>query len=129
LTAAGVPAQRDSDIVSDDSNSAEARIPVPRIFCRACASPLVQATDWEQEEETQWSLRLWCPDCGFEQIAVLDRPQVVYLTLAIEEGFACVLEALAELETLPEPDLTGPNRAEFDLIQRVRSERIEPASP
>ena len=124
-----MPAQRDSNIVSDDSNSTKARTSVPRIFCRSCASALVQATDWEQEEETQWSLRLWCPDCGFEQIAVLDRPQVVYLTLAIEEGFACILEALAELEALGDGDLAGPSRAEFDLVQRVRSERIEPASP
>jgi len=128
LTAAGLPAQRDRDAVSDGSNSTKAGNPVPRIYCRSCASPLVQAADWEQEDGTHWSLRLWCPDCGFEQIAVLDRPQVIYLTLAIEEGFACVLEALAELETLAEPDLAGPNREDLDLIRRARSERIEPAS-
>jgi hypothetical protein len=128
LTAADPPAQGDRHTVSDGPESTKAGNPVPRIFCRSCASPLVQATDWEQEDETQWSLRLWCPDCGFEQIAVLDRPQVIYLTLAIEEGFACVLEALAELETLAEPDLTGPGTAELDLIRRARSERIEPAS-
>jgi hypothetical protein len=115
--------------VSDDPKGKKVRVPVPRIFCRSCSSPLVQATDWEQEEATHWSLRLWCPDCGFEQIAVLDRPQVTYLTLAIEEGFACMLEALAELEALGDKDLAGPSRGEFDLVQRVRSERIEPANP
>jgi hypothetical protein len=128
LTAAGLPAERDRDAVSDGPNNAKARNPVPRIFCRSCASPLVQAADWEQEDETHWTLRLWCPDCGFEQIAVLDRPQVIYLTLAIEEGFACILEALAELETFVESDLTGPDVAELDLTKRARSDRIEPAS-
>lgn len=114
--------------MSDGPNSMKAGSPAPRIFCRSCSSPLVQATDWEQEDEGHWSLRLWCPECGFEQIAALDRPQVIYLTLAIEEGFACLLDALAELETLAQPDLAGPNPAELDLIRRVRSERIEPAS-
>lgn len=128
LTATGFPAQRDRDNVSDGPDNTKTPTPVPRIFCRSCASPLVQATDWEQEDETHWSLCLWCPDCGFEQIAVLDRPQVIYLTLAIEEGFACVLEALAELETIAEPDLAGSGREELDLIRRARSERIEPAS-
>jgi hypothetical protein len=113
--------------VSDGPNSTESRNLVPRIFCRSCSSPLVQAADWEQEDETHWRLRLWCPDCGFEQIAILDRPQVVYLSLAVEEGFACVLEALAELETLTESNLVGPSEAELDLIRRARSERIEPA--
>jgi hypothetical protein len=114
--------------VSDGPNSTESRNLVPRIFCRSCASPLVQAADWEQEDETHWRLRLWCPDCGFEQIAVLDRPQVVYLSLAVEEGFACVLEALAELETLTDSSLLGLSQAELDFIRRARSERIEPAS-
>ncbi len=114
--------------MSDGPNSNAPRNPVPRIFCRSCSSPLVQAADWEQEDDRQWRLRLWCPDCGFEQVAILDRPQVVYLSLAVEEGFACVLEALAELETLAETGLISPSRTELDLIGRARSERIEPAS-
>ncbi len=114
--------------MSDGPDSMTSRNPIPRIFCRSCASPLVQAADWEREDESRWRLRLWCPDCGFEQMAVLDRPEVIYVSLAVEEGFACVLEALAELETLPEPDLIGPSRGDLDLIRRARSERIEPAS-
>lgn len=114
--------------MNDGLDSSTPRNPAPQIFCRSCASPLVQAADWEREDESHWRLRLWCPDCGFEQVAVLDRPQVIYLSLAIEEGFACVLEALTQLETLAEPGLMGPSRADLDLIRRARSERIEPAS-
>ena len=93
----------------------------PNIFCRSCASPLVQAADWEQEEEPLWGVRLWCPDCGFEQAAVLDRAQLLYLSLAVEEGFAWMLDALAQL-----------NAANFatmdpDLVQRARTDRIGPA--
>ena len=80
----------------------------PAIFCRSCASPLVQALDWE-EEEPLWSLRLWCPECGFEQAAMLDRSQLFYLALAVEEGFGRILDALDELDRLSslpeEPDL------------------------
>jgi hypothetical protein len=97
------------------------RIVAPNIFCRSCASPLVQATDWEREEDSLWGVRLWCPECGFEQAAVLDQPQLVYLSLAVEEGFARVLDALAQFnaETQPAQNL--------DLVKRAQTDRIEPA--
>jgi hypothetical protein len=93
----------------------------PNIFCRDCSSPLVQASDWRPEEETLWYVRLWCPECGFEQAAILDRPQSTYLSLAIEEGFAQVLEALAEMSA------AVPASADLDLVRKARTERIEPA--
>jgi hypothetical protein len=93
----------------------------PNIFCRSCGSPLVQAVHWEQEEVTLWSIRLWCPECGFEQTATLDRPQLLYLSLAIEEGFAWMLEALAELSEIS----TGPSN--LDFAHRAQTDRIRPA--
>ena len=92
----------------------------PNIFCRSCTSPLVQATDWEEEDGSLWGVRLWCPDCGFEQAAVLDRAQLLYLSLAVEEGFAWMLGALAQLNST---SLAPPD---FDLAQRVQTDRIGP---
>jgi hypothetical protein len=97
------------------------RTVAPNIFCRSCASPLVQAVDWEQEGDSQWGVRLWCPECGFEQAAVLDRPQLTYLALAIEEGFARMLDALAQINAIA---LTS---ADHDLVQKAQTDRIEPA--
>jgi hypothetical protein len=42
-------------------------------------------------------VRLWCPECWREQNVVLDRAEAAYLSLAVEEGFACVLEAFEGL--------------------------------
>jgi hypothetical protein len=95
----------------------------PNIFCRSCASPLVQATDWEQDDEPDlWGVRLWCPDCGFEQAAVLDRAQLTYLSFAVEEGFGWMLDALAQF-TASSSALT-----ELDLVERARTDRISPAA-
>jgi hypothetical protein len=71
------------------------------IFCRSCASPLIQAADWLQEDGTHWSVRLWCPECWQERAVILDRGQAGYLSLAVEEGFACLLENLVEIDDLP----------------------------
>jgi hypothetical protein len=97
------------------------RTVVPQIFCRSCASPLMQAADWSREDESHWRVRLWCPECGLEQAALLDQPQVTYLSLAVEEGFARMLEALAEFDAL------YPKDAGLDLVERARLERIEPS--
>lgn len=93
----------------------------PNIFCRSCASPLVQAIDWEEEGESQWGVRLWCPECGFEQAAVLDRPQLTYLALAIEEGFARMLDALAQMNAI------ALATTDHDLVKKAQTDRIEPA--
>ncbi len=83
----------------------------------------MQASDWSQEDATNWHVRIWCPECGFEREAVLDRSEVAYLSLAIEGGFAYVLEALAELQDMPES-----SGDPIDLVMRLRSESIAPAS-
>jgi len=87
----------------------------PKIFCRACASPLVQATDWAQDEEARWAVRLWCPECGSERSALLDKSEAGFLSLAIEAGFAALLEALEQFQELE-------SAAELDLVTRIRSE-------
>ena len=70
------------------------------VFCRSCSSPLVQASDWTKEDESYWKVRLWCPECWREQVTVLDRAQAAYLSLAVEEGFASVLETFEGLDTI-----------------------------
>lgn len=103
-------------------NDNPSRTLAPNIFCRSCGSPLVQATGWEQEEESIWGVRLWCPDCGFEQAAVLDRAQLLYLSMAVEEGFAWMLESLAQLNAI---SCTAENP---DLVARAQNDRIKPAA-
>jgi hypothetical protein len=94
------------------------KLVTPNVFCRACGSPLVQAVDWKQDDLSSWNVTLWCPECGFGQQATLERSQLLYLSLAIEEGFVWMLEALAELSTIPtEPgDLDFAHRAQTDRI-------------
>jgi hypothetical protein len=107
--------------MKDSTDKPIHKLIAPNIFCRACGSPLVQAVDWEQEEESLWSIRLWCPECGFEQAATLDRPQLLYLSLAMEEGFGWVLQALAELSDIS----AGPSS--LDFAHRAQTDRIRPA--
>ena len=102
---------------------------VPRLFCRACASPLVQVTAWEQETRSAWKVRIVCPECGSEHLALLDHRQLVYLSLAVEEGFAFMLEALAEIQDLVDTPPDGRNTAGLDLVDRACRERIEPVTP
>jgi hypothetical protein len=71
------------------------------LYCRSCSSPLVQASSWTKQDETHWRVRLWCPECWHEQEVVLDRVQAAYLSVAVEEGFACVLETFEGLDGIP----------------------------
>lgn len=93
----------------------------PNVFCQACASPLVQALDWEQESASCWHVRLWCPECGYERAVTLDRPHLFCLSLAIEEGFAWVLEALSEFDAVLSESVS------VDLARRARTDRIPSA--
>jgi hypothetical protein len=106
----------------NESNNIEAARMAPNIFCRSCASPLVQALDWEPEDEDLWGVRLWCPDCDFEQAAVLDRTQLLYLTLAVEEGFAWMLDALSQVNAMA---LTAEDP---DIVRLAQTDRISPAA-
>lgn len=108
--------------MKNDMHNNSAPTVAPNVFCRACASPLVQAFDWEPDEDSTWSVRLWCPDCDFEQAAVLDRAQLLYLTLAVEEGFAWMLDALSQFTACTHaPD-------GFDLVRLAQTDRISPAA-
>ena len=107
--------------MKDSTDKPIRRIANPSIYCRSCKSPLVQAIEWEQKQDSAWDIKLWCPECGSEQAATLDRPQLIYLSLAIEEGFAWVLEALAELSDMT----TCPD--DLDFAHRVQTDRIQPA--
>ena len=107
--------------VNDAGDKRLQRSLTPNVFCRSCGSPLVQAVEWEQEEDALWSVRLWCPECSFEQTATLDRPQLLYLSLAIEEGFGWMLDALSELGD----GSTGPSS--LDFAHRAQTDRIRPA--
>jgi hypothetical protein len=71
------------------------------LHCRSCSSPLLQASGWNKHGEADWEVRLWCPECWYEQTVVLDRAQAAYLSLAVEEGFACVLETFEGLDAMP----------------------------
>jgi hypothetical protein len=53
------------------------------------------------EDEAHWKVRLWCPECWHDQTLVLDRAQAAYLSLAVEEGFACLLETFEVLDAIP----------------------------
>jgi hypothetical protein len=50
------------------------------------------------QDESRWKVRLWCPECWHDQLVVLDKAQAAYLSLAVEEGFASVLETLEGLD-------------------------------
>jgi hypothetical protein len=104
--------------VKDGTDKPISRLVTPNIFCRSCESPLVQALDWDQEDESSWRVRLWCPECSFEQVANLDRPQLLYLSLAVEEGFVWVLEGLSELDGLPAA------AGSLDFAYRAQTDRI-----
>ena len=91
---------------------------VPNVYCRVCSSPLVQASEWEQQSETCWHVRLWCPECDHEQPVTLDRPHLLYLSLAIEDGFAWMMEALAEF------DAVLSQSTSVDLARRAQTDRI-----
>jgi hypothetical protein len=93
----------------------------PNVYCGRCDSPLVQATDWEEKDESSWHVNLWCPECGSVQEMTLHGTGLVCLSLAIEEGFVWMFDALAELHTLSDaPDA-------LDLTHRARTDRIESA--
>jgi hypothetical protein len=115
------PPMVDKDSMTDSIDSNAPRTFMPTLFCRECNSPLIQATDWQLEEESLWYVRLWCPECGFDQPAVLGHAQSTYLSMAIEEGFAQMLEALAQISA---PTTAS---ADLDLVHKAQTERIKRA--
>lgn len=108
--------------MKDSSDSHPSGVVKAPIFCRGCNSPLVQAVDWQREDETLWSVTLWCPECGHEQPATLDRSQLLYLSMAMEEGFVWMLDALSEFDAVPlgAGGLDFAHRAQTDRLPPVR---------
>jgi len=71
------------------------------LCCGSCSSRLVQVSDWTREASSHWSVRLWCPECWYERQVTLDQQQAMLLSLGIEDGLACLLDGLLELDELP----------------------------
>ncbi len=43
-------------------------------------------------------------------MAVIDKPQAAFLSVAVEEGFACILDALEGLDSIPTVEPGDPRR-------------------
>jgi hypothetical protein len=108
-------------LVKDDADSPISVPAMPNVYCRSCHSPLVQAIEWEQEDDSSWSVDLWCPECGFKQAVILEGAELVCLSLSIEEGFVWMFDALAELHQLSETP------GSLDFTHRAQTDRIRSA--
>jgi hypothetical protein len=64
--------------------------------CRFCALPLVQPQDAERTGR-DWLVQLYCPSCGWSGEALLDQAQMDDLDEAVDEGFALLATALAQI--------------------------------
>ena len=100
------PPRADSCSVNSANDSFSHPTAALSLHCRACSSPLIQAANWTKQNDTHWEVQLWCPECWDKQTAILNKAQAAYVSLAVEEGFACVLEAFEGLDAIPtvEPD-------------------------
>ncbi len=85
----------------DTSRNPEPERPVLTLCCGSCSSRLVQVSDWAREQGARWSVRLWCPECWYQRRVALDQQQAMLLSLAVEDGLACLLDGLLELDELP----------------------------
>lgn len=64
--------------------------------CRFCALPLVQPLDAERSGRN-WLVQLYCPNCGWSAEAMLDQGQMDDLDEAVDDGFAMLAAALAQV--------------------------------
>jgi hypothetical protein len=64
--------------------------------CRICTLPLVQPQDAERTGR-DWLVQLYCPSCGWSGEALLDQAQMDDLDEALDDGFALLAAALAQL--------------------------------
>jgi hypothetical protein len=64
--------------------------------CRSCRLALVQPQDGERTGR-DWLVQLYCPSCGWSGQTTLDQGQMDDLDAAIDEGFALLAAALAQL--------------------------------
>jgi hypothetical protein len=64
--------------------------------CRFCTLPFVQPQDAERTGR-DWLVQLYCPSCGWSGEALLDQGQMDDLDEAVDDGFALLASALAQL--------------------------------
>jgi hypothetical protein len=64
--------------------------------CRLCRLPLVQPQDAERTGR-DWLVELYCPSCEWSGEALLDQGQMDALDEALDDGFALLATALAQV--------------------------------
>jgi hypothetical protein len=64
--------------------------------CRLCTLPLVQPQDAERTGR-DWLVELYCPNCDWSGETLLDQGQMDDLDEAVDEGFALLATALAQV--------------------------------
>jgi hypothetical protein len=64
--------------------------------CRVCTLPLVQPQDAERTGR-DWLVQLYCPSCEWRGEAMLDQGQMDDLDEAVDDGFALLAAALAQV--------------------------------
>jgi hypothetical protein len=64
--------------------------------CRLCTLPLVQPQDAERTGR-DWLVELYCPSCDWSGEAQLDQGQMDDLDAAMDDGFALLAAALAQV--------------------------------
>ena len=64
--------------------------------CRFCTLPLVQPQDAERTGR-DWQVELYCPSCEWSGEALLDQGQMDALDEAVDDGFALLAAALAQV--------------------------------
>jgi hypothetical protein len=64
--------------------------------CRFCTLPFVQPQDGERTGR-DWLVQLYCPSCGWSGEATLDQGQMDDLDEAVDDGFALLAAALAQV--------------------------------
>jgi hypothetical protein len=66
-------------------------------ICTRCRSPLVQPTDWYEEDSEGWFVVLRCPDCELLRGAVFDDTAVEAFDVELDRGTEVLEEELAAL--------------------------------
>jgi hypothetical protein len=64
--------------------------------CRLCSLPLVQLQNAERTGRA-WLVQLYCPNCRWRDEELLDQGQMDHLDEALDDGFALLAAALAQV--------------------------------
>jgi hypothetical protein len=74
--------------------------------CRFCTLPLVQPQDAERTGR-DWLVQLYCPSCEWSGEAMLDQGQMDDLDEAVDDGFALLAAALAQVTRVNMQEYVG----------------------